>query len=304
MVSPTQPPHVVAISATYRRPLELRRLAASLGALSESLSAWIIVDNAGDLDLAEISALCRVPVVTITPPRNLGCGGALAAGEKLALTRFGSELTHVWNLDDDAVVEPDSLRTLLEAMSSEQANVAVPAVLDSRGELTWMPGLLDTALLRTLKTPHSAEKYAARWGDTPKRLLWAQGIALLVTRRALEDCGVHRDDYGVRGEDIEFSLRITNHHLGLFVPAARVAHLPPKADPPGSPTGEYAKNLALVRNSAYTALRLPHGRRIARHLPHVTARFIRTWGLRPRVLFDAARAFWQGAILGPAGSAR
>src|SRR3954463_17873 len=140
------PPRVVAVSATYRRPAEMRRLAASLGALTQPLHAWIVIDNAGDLNLTEIFDLCHIPVIPITPDRNLGCGGALRAGEELALQRFAEQLTHLWILDDDAVVQPDSLTTLPQAMPSEGAEAPVPATTAPAGHISWSPGFLERKL--------------------------------------------------------------------------------------------------------------------------------------------------------------
>ncbi len=287
-------PCVVAVTATYRRPREVARLLDSLAASRRPLRAAIVVDNAGDLALST-----KLETRRLAPGRNLGCGGGLALGEKEALDRYGSELTHVWILDDDAVVEPDTLDLLLAALDEGNADVAHPLVVDEHGRLGWFPGLLDREKFRAIQSPQTPDQFIARCGDTPVPFSWAQGIALLVTRRALAELGVHRGDYWVRGEDLEFSLRITHRRRGLYVPRARVQHLPPPA-PPAS--DEYEKHCAMLQNIAYTSLRLPHGRRIANTIPGNFLRFLRTWGWSPRALTDALRAFMRGAILAqPAG---
>jgi GT2 family glycosyltransferase len=127
---------------------------------------------------------------------------------------------------------------------------------------------------------------------------------LLVTRRAIEELGYHRTDYWVRGEDLEFSLRITHRFRGLYVPRARVAHLPPEPVGEASRESEYAKHRAMLQNIAYTALRLPHGRRIFRTIPGNWRRFLSTWGFTPRAFGGAIEAFWRGAVQGrPVGTA-
>lgn len=287
-------PCVVAVTATYRRPREITRLLTSLAKSTLALRAVIVTDNAGDF-----TADAAIETHRVTPGRNLGCGGGLALAEKEALTRFGDALTHVWILDDDTVVEPDTLATLLDAMASGRADAAHPLTIDERGQLGWFPGLLDRAKFRAIQQPQTAGEFLARCGPEPVPFSWAQGIALLVTRRVLDELGGHRTDYRVRGEDLEFSLRITHRHRGLYVPVARVQHLPPSGD---AADDEYDKHCAMLQNIAYTALRLPHGRRIAPTIPGNWLRFLRTWGWSQATLADAAGAFRRGAILAqPAG---
>lgn len=293
----TPEPSVVGVTATYRRPQELARLLASLSA---PVRAMVVVDNANDPATRAVAEASAVPMVYLPMDANLGCGGGLRAGEQAALERFPA-MTHLWILDDDAVVQPKTLPTLLAEMARTGADLAHPLTEDGEGRLGWFPGMLDRAKFDVARRSPMPEEYVARCGDEPVPLSWSQGIALLVTGCVLEELGPHRGDYWVRGEDLEFSLRITFRHLGIYVPKARVRHLPPAAS--SSPEEEYVKHRAMLRNLAYTGCHLAHGRRLLRTLPGNWWRFMRTWGFSLRVLADAARAFWQGAVRGlPAGA--
>jgi GT2 family glycosyltransferase len=116
----------------------------------------------------------------------------------------------------------------------------------------------------------------------------------------LEAVGFHRSDFRIRGEDLEFSLRVTARYKGIFVPRVCVAHLKPAADASGA---EYIKQAAHLQNVFYIALHLTHGRRIASKLPGSFFRFLMTWRRTPGTIFRAGRAFWRGAILAqPAGT--
>jgi rhamnopyranosyl-N-acetylglucosaminyl-diphospho-decaprenol beta-1,3/1,4-galactofuranosyltransferase len=289
---------VIGLVATHRRPQEIARLLASLARSKRPLRGVIVVDNAGDF----------VPTTTIhthclVPGRNLGCGGGLALAEKEAFARYGDSLTHLWILDDDAVVEPDTLDLLLAAMSDGEADLAHPLTVDARGRLGWFPGLLDRDKFAVAKQTPPPEEFVARCGSEPVPFSWSQGIALLITRRAMEAVGWHRTDYLVRGEDLEFSLRLTARFTGLYVPKARVHHLPPGDVGQPSQTDEYFKHRAMLQNVAYTALHLSHGHRIARTIPGNWWRFLRMWGWRPHVILDACLTFFRGALLGkPAGA--
>lgn len=297
-------PTTVAVVTTSQRPLELARLLESLAKSASPLSGVIVVDNGGDLATRGVAERAwPFPLVHHVPGTNLGCGGGLHAGELLAFARFGDAWTHLWILDDDAVIFPDTLPELLAAMAREQADAAHPLVMDSAGMLAWFPGLLDRAKFRAVRERQTPAQFRARCGEEPIAFSWAQGIALLVTRSALHELGPHRTDYWVRGEDLEFSLRITHRRRGIYVPRAEASHLPPRNPEAPSNTGEYFRHAAMLRNIAYTSVRLPHGRRIFRTLPGNALRFLRTWGWKPRVLRGLATALYAGAVRGkPAGA--
>ncbi len=123
---------------------------------------------------------------------------------------------------------------------------------------------------------------------------------MLITRRSLETLGGHRTDYWVRGEDLEFTLRITHRWLGIYAPKARVQHLPPAGS--GKPEVEYFRHAAMLQNIAYTSLRLRHGWRIAWTLPSNWLNFWRSSRYAPRALGEILRTLFYGALLGwPAG---
>lgn len=288
------PSFVVAVIATFNRPQELKRLLCSLQDI-QGLGAVLLVDNASNPSIAEITAHFE-RVHYLDPGANLGCGGGLCFGEAKALEQFGSELTHLWILDDDVVVPPNILNALTTTMDAANADAACPMVTDATGALGWFPGLLERTKFAVIKRAKTPGQYLERCGAEPVDFDWAQGISLLISRRAFLELGPHRSDYWVRGEDLEFSLRITHRYRGVFVPGVAVQHLPPAA---GS-ADEVRKHAAMLQNICYTSLRLPHGRRIARTIPGNFLRFLRMWGWQG--LPHAWRALRLGAIRGlPAG---
>jgi GT2 family glycosyltransferase len=292
---------VVALIATYRRPRELARLLRSLAQLHGGLAAVIVVDNEGSEELRRLIEETYGGAHYVNPGANLGCGGGLRLAEQHALQWKAENFSHLLILDDDAVLPPETLITLTNAMEREQAALAYPLVADERGGVGWLPGLArQTRALRNAfdGTP---EEFRARFGSAPRDFIWAQGICLLIARPAIDQWGVHRDDFWVRGEDLEFSLRLTAHGRGILVPAATVQHLPPPESTGVSRDAEYLKHCALVQNIAYIGFRLPHGHRIAWTIVGALRHFFRTWSRR--ALGDAIRALWRGAVLGePAGA--
>lgn len=300
--SPDVEPFVVGVTATFRRPEELKRLLTSLPDAGPALRALVVVDNAGDAVTHQLCNESPIPVEYHAPGSNLGCGGGLHTGERLALEKFGGQLTHLWILDDDAVIMAGALDTLLDAMAQGDADAVYPLVVDAEGQLGWFPGLTEPEKFRAVRQPQTPEQFVASCSDEPVPFSWCPGVALLVSRRALDEFGLHRTDYWVRGEDLEYSLRITHQRRGLYVPRARVLHLPPPMVGEVLAQAEYAKHRAMLQNVAYTSLRMPHGRRIVWTIPGNWFRFLRTWGFRPRVLADGFRTLWTGAVRGwPAG---
>jgi GT2 family glycosyltransferase len=295
---------VIAVIATYQRPAELARLLDSLAAIPAHLTGAIVVDNGAEKTIAAETQHGALSIHSIGAGRNLGCGGGLRLGEQRALERFPSA-THLWILDDDAVVQPSTLGELLLAMENENADAAHPLVIASDGSLGWFPGLLDREKFRVIKRRQTPDEFVARCGNAPIPFSWSQGIALLVTRRILDRVGFHRDDFWVRGEDLEFSLRITAIAGGIYVPAARAAHLPPAVRGTEPDSSEYAKHRAMLQNLVYTATRLKHGRRLVRTLPGNWVRFVCKWRRQFPVFHDLARDLIRGAVSAePAGTTR
>jgi len=285
---------IAALVATYRRPAELRRLLQSLAQSVSRPTAVIVVDNDGSEEVRALVQAAFPGAHYVNPGKNLGCGGGLRFAEEQALRLAPGDLTHFLILDDDAVVAPDSLNHLLVAMEAERADLACPLVINEHGLVAWLPGLSRTMRHASGVTP---EEFRKRFGAQPHPFIWSQGICLLVSRRAIERCGFHRDDFWVRGEDLEFSLRLTAQFRGVIVPEAVVEHLPPPGNPQ-SRAAEYLKHCAMVQNIAYISLRLPHGHRVAWTNLGTLKNFFRIWSWRG--LGDVFRAWWRAIVLGEA----
>jgi GT2 family glycosyltransferase len=293
---------VVGAVATYKRPLELARLLESLKNAGVDFGAVVIADNGNDPAARQAFESSGIRGLYLPQSVNAGCSGGLRVASMAACEQFKNEMTHLWILDDDAVVLPGTLGTLLDTMERNDADAACPMTLDGEGNIGWFPGLIDGNKLRAIRDSGKPEIYVAHQGGEPAPFSWSTGVALLVSRRAISELGFHRGDYWIRGEDLEFSLRITHRYKGIFVPAATVLHIQAPVSGGESRLDAYLKHCAMLQNLCYTSLHLPHGRRIARTIPGNFWRFFKTWPLK-EALPDAMLAFWLGAILAkPAGT--
>lgn len=294
-------PFVVAIICTFRRPNELGRLLASFKCVTTPL-AVLIVDNAGNAELDPVIKAVqadqpRLEIVRVNPGKNLGPGGGWAFGEREALERYNDRVTHLWTMDDDVEMTPGVLEHLLSAMEEQRADLAYPMVVHPDNQIGWFPGLLEKQpfdLIRkgVVKTPG---EYLDRCGPKPVRFSWTPGVSLLITREAVETFGYHRADFGIRGEDLEFSLRITERRVGIFVPQALVTHFSfLDRSNPQILAEERRKQAMMMQNIAYISFRLPHGRRTLKHLPGNLWHHVRDWGLG--ALPEGLAAYWHGAM--------
>lgn len=293
--------------ATYRREAELRRLLRELQGQTQPLAGVVVADNAAEEELQRLIANRQSPIssfqaVYLPVPGNPGCGAGLKAAEEEALRRF-PELTHVWILDDDAVPPPDCLAKLLAVLEAGAAELAAPLLSDSNGKLWAFPEPLDVGqrrVIRSCETPGDALK---KFGAAPHRLCWCTGTCLLVTRLALETSGLHRDDFWMLGEDLEFSMRISARMNAVFSCGIVVPHLPP--EPPDAIAAakvHRAKFLALLQNLSYLGFRKTHGFHMRRYVAGNIRRYFRTFGFSRATFTEAGLAFWHGAVLGePAG---
>jgi len=290
---------VVVVVATYRRPGEVARLMASLSQSSTPVHAVVMADNASDPETKTVMETAGGLHHYIASPQNLGCGGGLRLAEEAALQRF-PDLTHVWILDDDVVVEPNTLGLLLEAMIAQNAGCACPQVLDDNGRRGWFPGLLDAEKFQLLCNQETPEAFLKKCGPEPIPFSWATGVSLLVTKETLLQSGFHRNDFWIRGEDLDFALRLTQFSKGVYVPTAFVKHLRPGADNPKS-FSERMKSAAMLQNCALLFSRTKHGRTLIKHWPGNVLFHTKNAGLMG--LLDAMRAFYLGAVRGLAAGA-
>jgi GT2 family glycosyltransferase len=298
-------PVVVAVIASFHRAVELRRLLASLGGIRAPLEAVVVTDNGNDEETCEVIASFGDKVARLLPPANLGCGGGLRMGIDYAVEKFGERLTHVWILDDDAVVAPDTIERLISAGEVAAADVIYPMIVDGAGRIGWFPGLQEEEPWRVIRQASTPAEYLARCGPNSVPFSWSPGVCLLVTARAMRSVGPPRGDYWVRGEDLEFSLRLTSRFRSAFVPTVVVQHIQGPVSNPLARDAERVRYLAMMQNLGYTSFRLRHGRRMLRTLPGNSFRFFRAHGWTLGNVAGLAQALWLGAARGyPAGDPR
>ncbi|MBV9659301.1 MAG: glycosyltransferase family 2 protein [Verrucomicrobia bacterium] len=303
--APDSAPFVAAVTATYRRAEELRRCLRSLVQAGPELGAVVVVDNGGSGVDTLGEEFPDLPIHPLYPAQNLGFGGGLALAMRMALANYGEGITHFLILDDDVELPPGCLSALLAGVGMAQARAGCPMVVGSDGQVGWFPGLNAPGPWQAIRRATIPADYLDRYGEKPISFSWSTFVCLLVAAEAVRAVGLPREDYWVRGEDLEYSLRLTNRFPSAFLPGITVRHLvPARGSQTGLPDDDRLKSLAMLQNSAYTSAWLPHGRRLLRHLPGNIYRFLQLPGGGLADALAVLHALWNGFIKArPAGAA-
>lgn len=116
-------PRLSCVVVAFHRPERLAELLSALGRDVE-----IIVVNV-DSDPHVSRVIAAVAAVEVAMPDNPGYGPAVNAGVQVATGDL------VAFMNDDVVIAPPALRTLAAVVSDGRAAVAVPRIVDARGDV-------------------------------------------------------------------------------------------------------------------------------------------------------------------------
>lgn len=215
-------PHLVGIIILHwKSPTDTCQCIYSVLKLKNAAYKIIIVSNNPDDDCQWLQPF-RSKVHLIQTGRNLGYAG----GNNVGIT-FALELgcTYVWLLNDDVIVSPNSLATLLDiATKNQDAGFLGPKVCvqENPSQILSAGGLLD------------ASGYAKQRGmgeidrgdyEVIEQVDWLSGCALLVSRAAITKVGLLDENFFVYYEDVEWCFRGSQANFQvIYVPSAKVTH--------------------------------------------------------------------------------
>jgi GT2 family glycosyltransferase len=154
---------------------------------------------------------------------NRGFAVAANAGIRAALDQ-GAE--HVFLLNNDAFVEPDTLSRLLEASERrpEHGLYGCKIYRDLASKLLWCCGVSLGWHFNLCKLRGFGQPDRGRW-DREEVVDSLTGCGLLVRREVFQSVGLFDEDYWVYAEDMDFCLRAEDcGYSCLYVPSARLEH--------------------------------------------------------------------------------
>jgi rhamnopyranosyl-N-acetylglucosaminyl-diphospho-decaprenol beta-1,3/1,4-galactofuranosyltransferase len=210
---------ICAIVVTYNRKRMLEQCLRTIldgDLVPENI---LVVDNAstdGTVEFIETAFPPRVSVLRLN--QNRGGAGGFKAGLEEAL-RLGYEC--FWLMDDDHEVATDALKIMKEVLERQRSEVVGPVILSSTrdGSLSWEigPG----------RSKYQDYQGMQRdWGE----IGWFSKIpdafnAALYRRSVFERLGLPDDRLFIRGDEVEFALRMETHGVSAVVATgAKVFH--------------------------------------------------------------------------------
>ena len=318
-------PSIVALVATRQRAPLLTRLLNSVASQSLRPTAAVICDNGPDPATADAVKNSPLPSHYLSSGKNLGFGGGLALAGQHALEKFPS-LTHLLIVDDDAILSPSDLATLLSSMKKHSAGSVAPFLVDSEGKLQETPEPASWSLARAFRTVGQNLSAARALVPSGYPMAWCIGPCLLIDRSTWLRAGPPRSDMIAYGDDVEFSLRLSAAAPAWAEPSVAVIHAPPTATrspsdmssealakeeappesarlgakeghlPPPADGAHYKKFGILLQNLAFTCVTTPRPRHLPLYLPGNARRFLKTFGLTPANILELIRRYALGLL--------
>lgn len=288
----TEHPHVIALVATRFRSDLLARLLASLDRQSIRPLAVVICDNGPDPATIEAAKKSPLRCEIVSPGKNLGFGGGLAAAGQHAFEKF-PDPSHLLVVDDDTILAPKDLESLLASSTKHSAGAVAPFLVDADGKLQEVPEPVSWALARAFRAIGQNLEKARALAPSGYPVAWCIGPCLLIGKETWLRAGPPRSDMLAFGDDVEFSLRLSAASPAWAEPSVAVVHAPPAHSNP-EPDAHYRKFGILLQNLAFTCVTSPRPRHLPLYLLGNAKRFLRTFGLTPTNLLEVLRRYFKG----------
>ena len=196
------------------------RCLASLAGLNQGNHAIYVVDNAST-DGSESHLRAWRPTLRILQSgANLGWSGGNNVGIRAALAE-GCE--HIYLLNNDATVRPDTLSRLVEATGLPRAGALGSLILsaDDPSEAEFTGTVVDAAN----HFPRQLEGPASQVDPSPVATIAVKGCSMLLTGAALRRVGLLAEEYFVNFDETDWCYRAAAAgFVNYFIPASAVLH--------------------------------------------------------------------------------
>ncbi|MGH8929531.1 MAG: glycosyltransferase family 2 protein [Egibacteraceae bacterium] len=231
--SPVSVKDVTLAVVTYNSALLLPRFLSALPAALEGVGSYelTVVDNASTDDTLEVARTYASGATVVALDHNSGYAGGVNAA--LATSQPSAA---IYVLNPDTILQPGSVRILLDALESPGVGIAVPRMLSADGRLD-ASLRREPTLTRALGTALLGKR-AGRWAALGENVLdpecycrsttadWAVGAALMVSRACATAVGPWDETFFLYSEETDFCLRARDLGFGLrLVPDAVVIHI-------------------------------------------------------------------------------
>jgi GT2 family glycosyltransferase len=216
-------PSVAIVIVNWNNAGDTEECIRSLNRIQYSHFSIIVVDNASTgNDTDRLSVAFGESVTLIRADRNLGFSGGNNVGIAYALEQ-GAEF--VLLLNNDTVVEPDFLGSLLDACTrDERCGMAVPKICYFAS-----PSVIWSAGGRLSKIRASGfsrgEGREASAFSTDSKVTFASGCCMLIKAAVLREVGPWDESYFLYVEDTDYCYRLMKHGYSIqYVGSSTIYH--------------------------------------------------------------------------------
>ena len=226
-------PTIAVVVVTYHSEPLLPDLLASLGPGLAGLQWHLSVADNASTD-GTVAALRRLaPAATVV---EMGGNRGYAAGINAAVAAAAPH-TAVLVLNPDVRLRPGCVPELLAALAVPGTGIAVPRLVDGRGELI-LTMRREPTIRRTLGDALIGARRAGRFPaigevvtrperyEAPTVTDWAEGSTLLISGECWRRCAPWDESFFLYSEETDFLLRARDAGFATrYSPAARAVHL-------------------------------------------------------------------------------
>ncbi len=287
-------PRVGVVIINWKSPADTLRCLGSLETSTFPNRLITVVENGSGDDSADRLKQAYPELNLLVSQQNLGYTGGNNLGIRSCLAQ-GCD--YVFLLNDDAIVEAQTLAELVQAASQHpQAGFFGPKILAiEEPELLLSAG--GTWDARYLPANRGLGETDAGQYDQSEMVSFLSGCALLVRREVIERVGLLDEDYFAYNEEVDWCYRgLQAGYQAVYVPSSRVWHPDTRRRDQDSPNVTYYT----TRNSLLFARKRKAGAGILlRNYVTYLRRYL-SWSLRPKwrkAYHPAQRAALRQALL-------
>lgn len=200
------PPRVGIVVLHWNRIDETRRCIQSLSRLRYKHFHVFVVDNGSDIPLDGLLSEDFRNLSIIRSSENLGFAGGCNVGIRES-AEDGCDF--VWLLNNDAIVDPDALRHLIEVAEEQPVcGVVGSAILeyDDRQVINHIGGQLNPYKGLTIHLG-KGESYPSSADKKNSPLSFVTGCSMLARMRMIRDVGLMDEGYFLYWEDVDWCVR-------------------------------------------------------------------------------------------------